>query len=157
MDFYGVGREKYEFVTQDVFTELRTNRPQVDVVMCLGFFYHTLRYTELWSRMTQCSPNTILVDTEVYPHSRESLIRVTDEPVARQGNAVADEFSSDHTVVTGRPTTRAMQVMARAYGYGLTSTSDWAALLRDNPQAKGVGDYRQGSRVTMRFDRTRLP
>lgn len=150
---YGVEPATIDLRTGDVFQVLALDPPQVDVVLCLGFFYHTLRYVELWKRIAQCSPRTVLIDTLVYQGSDDALVRITDEPVTRQGNAVADDFSSEHTVVTGRPTVRAMKVMARAYGYDLTGFSDWSALLRDNPGADGIGDYRAGRRVTVRFDR----
>jgi hypothetical protein len=136
----------------DVFQVLATDPPQVDVVLCLGFFHHTLRFVELWKRMAQCSPRTVLIDTLVHQGSDEALIRIADEPVS-PGDTVADEFSAGDTVVTGRPTVRALKVLARAYGYELAGFSDWSALLRDNPAADGVGDYRAGRRVTVRFDR----
>ena len=150
---YGIGDDRVEFVTGDVFSVMATADQPVDVVLCLGFFYHTLRYPELWKRMAQSTPQTMIIDTEVYPGSSEALIRVTDEPMSRQGNAVADDFSAPDLVLTGRPTVNALRLMAQAYGYRLTKLSDWAALLRDNPQADGIGDYRKGKRVTLRFDR----
>lgn len=150
---YDVAPDAVDLRTGDVFHVLAEDQPQVDVVLCLGFFYHTLRYVELWKRMSQCGPRTILIDTVIHPGVDEAFVRVTDEPVERQGNAVPDDFSTDEMVVTGRPTVRAMQVMARAYGYRLAGLSDWSALLRDNPDANDIGDYRKGRRVTVRFDR----
>ena len=44
--------------------------------------------------------------------------------------------------------------MGKAYGYHLATLSDWEGLLRDNPQADGVGDYREGRRVTALVEAT---
>lgn len=152
LEHYGVDPGRYDFRTGDVFEVLR-EPVDADVVLCLGFFYHTIRYSELWTRMRQSAPRDILIDTLVEPNTTRSVIRLVSEPVARQGNAVPDEFSFGDEVLSGRPSRRALRLMGRAYGYRLDSATDWAALLRDNPTAEGVGDYRGGRRTTLHFVR----
>ena len=41
---YGIPDEDYQFVQGDMFRILRERRFEIDVVLCLGFVYHTLRY-----------------------------------------------------------------------------------------------------------------
>lgn len=142
-----------EFVAGDVFEVLAAERPEVDVVLCLGFLYHTLRHTELFTRIRQTSARHVLLDTEVH-RSPEPVVRLADESVAREGNAVADAFTYGDTVVTGRPTPAALELLARTQGYAVAAYSDWDGLLRDNPQADQVRDYRIGRRATLLLSST---
>ena len=53
---YGVPTQDYEFVQGDMFRILQERRFDVDVVMCLGFIYHTLRYGELFRGIIDAGP-----------------------------------------------------------------------------------------------------
>ncbi|MFL6179625.1 MAG: class I SAM-dependent methyltransferase, partial [Actinomycetes bacterium] len=47
---YGVDPTRYRFINDDIFDVLRSpadNEVDIDIVMCLGFIYHTLRYQDL--------------------------------------------------------------------------------------------------------------
>lgn len=77
-----------------------------------------------------------------------------NESTLREGNAIADEFSYGDTVIIGRPNREAVELMMTAYGYELERLSDWGGLIRDNPGMRGVGDYAEGTRVTMLFRAT---
>jgi predicted nicotinamide N-methyase len=148
---YGVEESRYRFVAGDVFDVLAHGGIQADVVLCLGFYYHTLRYNELLTRIRQTGARTVLIDTLIRPDEKEPMLRLFREPTERQGNAVEDDFSWGDDVLVGRPSMPAMRMMGEAYGLRLESWSDWGALLRDNPRADGVRDYREGRRVTLRF------
>lgn len=145
---YGVDESRFEFVVGDVFEALEHERPEVDLVLCLGFLYHTLRHTELFTRIRQTGARHVVVDTEVH-RSPEAVVRLADESVEREGNAVADAFTCGDTVLTGRPTLAALDLLARTQGFEVERLSDWDALLRDNPQADRVRDYRIGRRATL--------
>ncbi len=147
---YGAPSGAFEFRVGDVFKVLHETGVDVDVVLCLGFFYHTLRYPELWSLMARTGARTIVMDTMVTPGD-QPVIRVTHEPFTREGNAVPDDYSSGDRVLTGRPTVAALEVMASVYGFSLEAETDWPRLLADNPTATGIGDYREGRRTTLRF------
>src|SRR3954451_3191075 len=140
--------ERAEFVAGDVFEVLERDRPAVDVVLCLGFLYHTLRHTELLTRIRQTGARHVVIDTELH-RSPEAVVRLADEHVEREGNAVADAFSYGDTVLTGRPTLAALELIARTQGYAVERLSDWDGLLRDNPDADQVRDYRIGRRATL--------
>jgi hypothetical protein len=146
----GIDDSRYRFVAGDVFEVMADERIEVDLVLCLGFLYHTLRYPELYARMRQTGARHLIVDTEI-AEGRRANVRIAKEQVLRQGNAVADEFSyGDHTLI-GRPSVAAMRILGRANGYELERLSDWPGLLRDNPEATHVSDYRSGGRTTVRY------
>ncbi|MDI6909140.1 class I SAM-dependent methyltransferase [Nocardioides sp.] len=149
---YGVDEARFRFVAGDVFEVLAHEEPQVDVVLCLGFLYHTLRHNELFTRIRRTGATHLLLDTEIH-RGAEPVVRLADEHVARQGNAVADAFSYGDTVLTGRPTLAALDLLARTQGFDVERLSDWDGLLRDNPEADQVRDYRIGRRATLRLRR----
>ncbi len=149
----GAAPESYRFVAGDVFEVLAREDIKVDVVLCLGFLYHTLRYNELWTHIRQCGPRHVIVDTLIRPEHDEPVVKLFLEPTSREGNAVGDRYSTDDHVLVGQPSLAALRLMGRAHGFELTTLSDWPALLRDNPDADGVGDYRKGKRVTALFTR----
>lgn len=78
------------------------------------------------------------------------MIRLADEGIGREGNAIADEYTFGDRVLTGKPTVTAVGTMVGAYGFEVEQLSDWPALLAQHPEAKGLGDYRMGKRVTFR-------
>lgn len=141
----------HDFVTEDVFEFLRSRPPDVDVVLCLGFFYHTLRFSEFLAGIRSCGPSAIILDTLIMPRATRPVVRLFDEPTTRQGNAVPDEFSFGDSVVVGRPSMPALELMLGSYGYRIERLSDWGGLLRDNPEADGIGDYADGRRITARI------
>jgi len=152
MSRFGVAPDRFDFVTGDVFDVLAAEQPQVDVVLCLGFLYHTLRHSELFTLMRRTGARHLVIDTEIH-RSDEAVVRIADENVERQGNAIADPFTYGDTVLTGRPTLAALELIARAQGFEPERLSDWDGLLRDNPDADQVRDYRIGRRATMRLRR----
>lgn len=150
MRCYGIETDRYRFVTGEVFEVMAREKFEVDVVLCLGFLYHTLRYPELYARMRQTGARHLVIDTMVL-NGREPTIRIGKEKVGRQRNAVSDDYSYDDATLTGRPTVAALEVLGRFNGYRLEGLSDWTGLLRDNPDANGARDYAAGSRTTVRY------
>ena len=65
--FYGQDPETYRFVCGDVFEVLAREKFDVDVVLCLGYLYHTYRHTELMYRLHNLAPKHLIVDTMVVP------------------------------------------------------------------------------------------
>ncbi len=152
---HGVDPATYEFVAGDVYEVLNDRTFEVDVVMCLGFLYHTLRYNELLSHVRRMNPRHVIVDTDVLRGGRRALVRLKTEPDNLERSAVADRYSYGGTVLSGRPNVRAVHAMFRAYAFGTPHVSDWGSLLRDNPGATFVADYAEKRRVTVRYADTR--
>jgi hypothetical protein len=148
---YGIEASRYRLIAGDVFDVLAREKIEVDVVMCLGFMYHTLRYNELMRRIRDINPRHLLVDTEVILR-KDALVRLKAEKVESHRNAVADEYSHGNVVVVGRPSLAALRMMVTAYGFELEKVSNWPALVRDNPEfSDGATNYTKGARITERY------
>jgi 2-polyprenyl-3-methyl-5-hydroxy-6-metoxy-1,4-benzoquinol methylase len=146
LDTYAPGK-RYDFRVGDVFQVLAEENLEVDVVLCLGFLYHTLRYNELMWRIRSLNPRHLIVDTAV-ERRRGFFVHVRTERAERARNAVADSFSHGDITVVGRPTIKALRLILKSYGFEIERLSDWDTLIRDNPEAGHVGDYANGGRVT---------
>lgn len=155
-DRYGVETGRYRFIAGDIFEVLEQESFDVDLVLCLGFLYHTLRYNELLAHIANCRPSALIIDTRINV-SDEPVVYIRTEPWAAQRNAIADAYTRGDRVLTGRPSKRAVETMVEAYGFDVDGYSDWAALLRHNDTDDSVDVYRKGQRVTMRCVARRSP
>ena len=88
---YGIDRERYRFIAADIFEAVADADMRFDVVLCLGFLYHTLRYNELISHIHRMEPHHIIVDTLVLKN-QGPMVKLQVERVARQANAIADRL-----------------------------------------------------------------
>ena len=147
---YGVDPNTYEFVRGDMFRVLRTRDFEVDVVLCFGFIYHTLRYPELFGGILDAGPRHVVLDTKVLLGD-EPVVGLLVNRTGVQSNAAADRFSHRRKVVAGWPSLPALRLMLDTYDMEVEQEFDWPALLASNPDFQSVGgDYRDGYRVTLR-------
>lgn len=148
---YGFGADRVRFVTGDMHEVLNTQDFEADVVLCLGFLYHTLRYNELLDGIRRTNARHLIIDT-FSPDMMGPVanVNVITEDADEEGKAAADNYSHGPSVLVGRPNLAAIQTMLDAYGYRVERLSDWAGLLRDNPGAENCGDYTNGRRITIR-------
>jgi hypothetical protein len=148
---YGYGADRARFVTGDVHEVLNTQDFEADVVLCLGFLYHTLRYNELLGGIRRTNARYLIADT-FSPYMMEPVpnVNVITEDAEEQGKAAADTYTHGQSVLVGRPNLAAIRTMLGAYGYRVERLSDWAGLLRDNPGTDNCGDYANESRITVR-------
>lgn len=151
---YGFGADRCRFIAGDVFDAFESNDFDVDVVLCLGYLYHTLRYNELLHGICRANPRHIIIDTaSVLMTGDVPAVAIKREPAARQSNAVVDPYTHGDKVLVGQPNMLAIDVMMRSYGFKIDRMSDWAGLLRDNPDLVALGDvndYVRGIRATVR-------
>ncbi|MBO0823573.1 MAG: hypothetical protein J2P27_06900, partial [Actinobacteria bacterium] len=95
----------------------------------------------------------LIIDT-FSPYMAEPVpsVNVMIEDDDGQGSAAAetDTYTQGSSVLIGRPNLAAIRTMVEAYGYRVERLSDWAAILRDNPEADMCGDYANGRRITVR-------
>jgi hypothetical protein len=148
---YGYPGDRARFVTGDVHEALRTQGFAVDVVLCLGFLYHTLRYNELLHGIRLTKARYLVIDTfSPYMMGPVPNVNVITEHGDEEGKAVADAYACGPSVLVGCPNLAAIRTMLGAYGYRIERVSDWAGLLRDNPGADDCGDYANGKRITVR-------
>ena len=148
---YGYGADRARFVTGDVHEVLDTQDLEADVVLCLGFLYHTLRYNQLLHGIRRTSARYLIIDTfSPYMTGPVPNLNVITEHVGEEGKAAADSYTHGPSVLVGRPNLAAIQTMLGAYGYRVERLSDWAGLLRDSPRTDNCGDYASGKRITVR-------
>jgi Methyltransferase domain len=147
---YGVDASRYRFVAGDVFDVLGREGP-VDVVLCLGFLYHTLRYPELMRKIRDLKPRHLIIDTFVIAgRTAKPVVHLFTEHTERERNAVVDPFSHGDQTLVGWPSVKGLEALLEAYGFAVERYSDWGSLLRDNPDMGNVTDYAEGRRVTAR-------
>ena len=156
---YGYGADSVRFVTGDVHEVLNTQDFEADVVLCLGFLYHTLRYNELLAGIRRTGARYLIIDT-FSPHMMGPVpnVYLITEDAGEQGKAAADTYTHGPWVLVGCPNLAAIQTMLGAYDYRIERLSDWAGLLRDNPRTDDCGDYANRKRITARcVDSTAAP
>ncbi len=148
---YGYGADRVRFVTGDVHEVLNTQDFEADVVLCLGFLYHTLRYNELLDGIRRANARYLIIDT-FSPQMMRPVpnVNVITEHADEEGKAAADTYTHGAWVLVGRPNLAAIQTMLGAYGYRVERLSDWAGLLRDNPGTENCDDYANERRITVR-------
>lgn len=147
--FYGQDPETYRFVCGDVFEVLARERFDVDVVLCLGFLYHTYRHTELMFRLHDLAPKHLIVDTMVDPGTQPTLRVIGEQDVEDIRSAAQDAYSVGRVLVA-RPTVPALQMLLTAYGFEIESLYDWKSRLAGRPPTPGLKGYAKGKRVTLR-------
>jgi hypothetical protein len=159
---YGIAPTKYTFERGDVFELIKTE--SFDMVLCLGFFYHTIRHAELLDRIERTGTRFIIIDTEVIPSPNQSATPATDtprlifnnpndiqlfrEPVDNQKMAYYDSLTRDGNTLVGRPSRAAIEYLSNHFGYSCTHY-DWQShFLRNPEQSSSMKDYSQGWRDT---------
>ena len=140
---------RYEFIAGDVFEIMSETTFKADVVLCLGFLYHTLRYNELMSRIREINPSHLIIDTQVLPR-KGRVVGLRTDRVELQRNAAPNPYSHRDKEVVGMPSIGALKFLLNAYDFEIERYSDWGSLVRDNPSLKNVGNYATGERVTFR-------
>jgi SAM-dependent methyltransferase len=152
--FYGQDPESYRFVCGDIFEVLARETFEVDVVLCLGYLYHTYRHTELMYRLHELTPKHLIVDTMVAPGTQPSLKVIRERDTEDIRSAAKDAWAV-RQVLVARPTVPALQLLLDAYDFEIESMYDWPGKLADRPLIPGLAGYAKGKRVTVRC-RSRL-
>lgn len=150
LEHYGYQSDQYQFILGDVHEVLNAADFDVDVVLCLGFLYHTLRYNDLFRGIRATRARHVIIDTMTRDMlDPQPLIRVYAEPIEKQSAAAADDFTFGSSVLTGRPNLAAIHKILDCYGYRVERLSDWAGILRDNPKLEHA-KYAKQKRLTLR-------
>src|SRR6478609_5933848 len=63
LDHYGYGPDRAQFIAGDIFSTFLAQDFEVDVVLCLGFLYHTMRYNELMHGIRKTGARHVIIDT----------------------------------------------------------------------------------------------
>lgn len=165
---YGIEPSRFEFLRGDVFDQIKGKK--FDVVLCLGFYYHTIRHAELLDLIERTGAEFIVIDTEVTPSSEEGADPTNGDPrivyqnpysvqmildqVDDQQMAWTDSLTRNGFTIVGRPSRQAVKFMAKHFGYE-TVTFNWAEYFAAHPEAKSsMVDYAEGWRDTFFCSRT---
>jgi hypothetical protein len=164
---YGISADRYAFECGDIFEGILGR--QFDVVLCLGFYYHTIRHAELLDLIDRTGAEFVVIDTEVTPtvdevsvkessdprlvYANPYNIQLLADPVDDQQMAWTDSMTRNGKTIVGRPSRAAVAFLADHFGYD-SATYDWPAHFAIYPEAAAVmADYREGWRDTFFLDR----
>ncbi len=154
--YYEQDPETYRFICRDVFDVLASEKFEVDLVLCLGYLYHTYRHTELLYRIHELAPSYMILDTLVTSGKRATASLFLEKNPEHLLSAARDPFSLDRVLVA-HPSVPALRLMVGAYGYEVEGSYDWSARLSALPRTAGLEDYARDGRVTWRCRRSDLP
>jgi SAM-dependent methyltransferase len=148
-EHYGIPADQFRFVQGDVVDVLSApdHGIKADVVMCLGFLYHTIRYPEIFMGIRSVKPEYLLVDTAVWP-SDQNVIKIYTENVEIQSQAAGGALAFDGRMLVGRPSAPALEFMLKSYGFEVVKRFDWQGLLADRAHVGPVSTYANGRRIT---------
>ncbi len=148
--YYGVPTGSYDFVTGDAMESLSALKAaSIDVVMCLGFFYHTLEHMRLLLEARRLGAEYIIIDTSISA-AKEPIVALAFESTADTRNAVDYGLTGNNKALVGAPSRSGLLAMLDYAGYG-AEFFDW--------QNNAVGDwtdlpdYATHLRVTVRAQR----
>ncbi|MCZ3387896.1 MAG: hypothetical protein LH645_01960 [Actinomycetia bacterium] len=151
---YSVPKDTYRFINDDVFevlqnpSDFQLKSEDAEVVMCLGFIYHTLRYQDLFSGIRKLNPKYLLIDSGVIANELP-FIRVHVEDSSKQAAGADTTFDLEGHLITGRPSPSALELMLNAHGFEVVKKFDWPTFLEENfPDQRSAESYQKGRRVT---------
>jgi hypothetical protein len=141
---YGVAPETGRLLVDDVEHYLASpNREPFDVILCLGFFYHTMHHMRLLELMRGTGAHTFIIDTVVAPSSLP-VISMYTEPVDDVRSAVDHAGTGAGQIPVGVPSRQAMKLMLAYLGFNL-SELPWRPFCDDWAECE---DYEAGHRGT---------
>jgi hypothetical protein len=146
----GVPKNKYRFIHGDAHEKLLQADVRADVVMCLGFLYHTARYVELIKGISDTGAEHVIIDTKVLQGVDGPLVEFRAERTNSQAFAIRDRYALGRHVLSAVPSEAALVLMLDAAGYEVDHRTDWNLLLAEHPEVRAVRRYRNGERVTFR-------
>jgi SAM-dependent methyltransferase len=144
---YGVAADSYRFIAGDAVAALRgLEAGSVDVVLCLGFFYHTLEHMRLLLEARRLGAEYVIVDTSISP-APEPIVALAFEAVDDTRNAVDYGGAGAGKALIGAPSKSGLLAMLDYAGYQ-AEFFDWQDNAVDD--WTDLPDYAAHLRVTVR-------
>ena len=144
---YEIESSKYHFECGDIFQTLKEE--SYDIVLCLGFFYHTHRHIELLDKIERTGAKLVVLDTEVTPLSEEQEIQQDEDvlatrsifcnpykiqllidPVNSEQMAFSEPTTRKGLSIVGRPSRAALNFMAHHFSFQVDSFK-WDVLIKE--------------------------
>jgi hypothetical protein len=151
-----IATDRFHAVTGDVFTQRAIFDQPFDVVLCLGFLYHTTRHEEIFDLIRATNAGTVVVDTRLTPGDG-NFVQIQKERADHPAHGMAERGVHDQMILHGWPTRGAVTFMLDHFGYDV-EVVDWPKLIADHgvyadpDREQGpdnpVGDYAGGNRGT---------
>ena len=141
---YGISPDQGQFHVGDAVTFLnRLERGNFDVVLNLGFFYHTMRHQEIMEAIANTGADVLILDTGLAGDPRP-IVELGFEAVDDLRNAVDHRGTGAARALVGVPSRAALALMAQAIDFGLAEV-DWHAHIEDFRECE---DYEARQRGT---------
>jgi SAM-dependent methyltransferase len=147
---YGVAAGSYDLVNGDAVDVLRgLQSGSIDVLMCLGFFYHTLEHMRLLLEARRLGAEFVIIDTSISA-APDPIVALAFESIDDTRNSVDYGLTGNKTALVGAPSKSGLLAMLDYAGYQ-AEFFDW--------QNNAVGDwtdlpdYAANLRVTVRARR----
>lgn len=156
LESLGFGSDRFEAITGDIFSQNGLAARKFDIVLCLGFLYHTTRHEETIDLIRSTDAPLVIVDTRLAVGSG-SFIELRNEPVNNPAHGNADRGVRNGMILNAWPSREAVIRLLGHFGYEV-DVVDWHALIRErgipavvgSPQSdvNPVGDYASDARGT---------
>jgi len=142
---YGIPKDKYQFVSGDIHHEITKIPPNnFQVVLCCGFFYHTMHHMFLLSEIKRLNPKYLILDTEICPQ-KEPMIELSFDDPKHKMDAISAKFEEERVLV-GKPSKLGLEMMLEHLGFQYDYL-DWHSMGIKNWQA--LEKYRDNTRVSL--------
>jgi O-methyltransferase len=148
--YYGVAAGSYRLVAGDAIEALRgLDAGSVDVVLCLGFFYHTMDHMRLLLEARRLGAEHVILDTFVAP-APEAVVALAFDPIDDTRMAIDYGATGAGKALVGTPSTPGLLAMLDYAGYQ-AEFFDWQDNAVDD--WTGLPDYAAHQRITVRARR----
>jgi hypothetical protein len=117
-----------------------------DVVLCLGFFYHTTEHTRLLGEIRRLAPRWLIIDGLLSPLPG-SVVELRKEDASDDAASIDTFATGKNLVLVGVPSRDALIDMLRQFGFEIEHF-DWGA--QGITDWRDIEDYRDGLRITVR-------
>ncbi|MEQ1493561.1 MAG: hypothetical protein ABL932_23755, partial [Terricaulis sp.] len=123
---YATPDSAYSFIEADVVDYLASGAvcDRFDIVLNLGFFYHTLKHLEILEGSAKTGTRTMIIDTTIAP-TEEAVIALDWDDASDPRHAI-DHLSKTAKVPVGRVSPKGLEMMLGYTGYQVSEIS-WAA------------------------------
>ncbi len=142
---YGFDAKRFQVVVDDCVEAIDDLEPgRFNIVLCLGFFYHTMHHYRLLAQIRRLNPGLLILDTVLSADAQPSIV-MRSEDAERNGSAIRT-VAHKRGALVGTPTIRGLGMMLDHLGF-TGEFVDWKHL--DLSDWIGVKDYREGRRFTV--------
>jgi protein-L-isoaspartate O-methyltransferase len=140
--------DKYKFVKADIFDYLRYTKQRFDIVLCLGFLYHTLDHIGLLNLINATGPKIIVLDTVVNTGHRMTCVlkkEYIDNIHGFEGNSVANSSTIGGFNYIATPSIPFLKSITSDINFSFERVN-WNKLVKPDPT--GLTDYILRRRIT---------